>query len=153
MAVFEEVYWISQEFQVKGINSPAVQLLGLHAFTADGRGSIPVQGTKILQRAWHGQTRIEKNSKWDCMDFIDYLGGGTFFSWTRCMYRPFMRDVDRLQGQVRNEFWARSLIWEWCPRPHQSRVGGKVPWYSPSPRASGTFGSKTGRPRPYGVAT
>ena len=60
MKVFEEVYWISQEFQVKGINSPAVQWLGLHAFTADGQGSIPVQGTKILQRAWHGQTRKKK---------------------------------------------------------------------------------------------
>ena len=30
-------------------NSLVVQWLGLHAFTAKGRGSIPVLGTKILQ--------------------------------------------------------------------------------------------------------
>ena len=30
-------------------NSLAVQWLGLHAFTAEGAGSIPDQGTKILQ--------------------------------------------------------------------------------------------------------
>ena len=30
-------------------NSPVVQWSGLHAFTAKGAGSIPGQGTKILQ--------------------------------------------------------------------------------------------------------
>ena len=30
----------------------------------------------------HGMAKQEKkkNSKWDCMEFVDYLGGGTFFS-------------------------------------------------------------------------
>ena len=30
-----------------------VQWLGLWVFTAKGTGSIPVQGTKILQATWH----------------------------------------------------------------------------------------------------
>ena len=38
-------------------NSLAVQWLGLCAFTAKGLGSIPVQGTKIPQAAWHGQKK------------------------------------------------------------------------------------------------
>ena len=36
-------------------NSLVVQWLGLHAFTAKGRGSIPVLGTKILQATWCSQ--------------------------------------------------------------------------------------------------
>ena len=36
-------------------NSLSVQWLGLHAPTAGGMGSIPGQGTKILQAVQHGQ--------------------------------------------------------------------------------------------------
>ena len=36
-------------------NSLVVQWLGHHAFTAEGRGSIPVLGTKILQATWCSQ--------------------------------------------------------------------------------------------------
>ena len=36
-------------------NSLVVQRLGLGAFTARGRGSIPGRGTKILQAVQHGQ--------------------------------------------------------------------------------------------------
>ena len=36
-------------------NSLVVQWLGLHAFTAEGVGSIPDQGTKIPQGGWQGQ--------------------------------------------------------------------------------------------------
>ena len=39
-------------------NSPVVQRLGLHAFTAMGQGSIPSQGTKIPQA-----TQAAKNKK------------------------------------------------------------------------------------------
>ena len=38
-------------------NSLVVQWLGLLAFTAEGTGSIPGQGTKIPQDAWHGQKK------------------------------------------------------------------------------------------------
>ena len=40
-------------------NSLVVQWLGLCAFTAMGLGSIPGQGMKILQAAWHSQ-KIKK---------------------------------------------------------------------------------------------
>ena len=40
-----------------GRNSLAVQWLGLCAFTAVGPGSIPSQGTKILQAMQHGQKK------------------------------------------------------------------------------------------------
>ena len=36
-------------------NSLTVQQLGLCAFTAEGLGSYPGQGTKIPQAAWHSQ--------------------------------------------------------------------------------------------------
>ena len=36
-------------------NSLAVQWLGLHAFTAEGPGSISGRGTKISQAVWHGK--------------------------------------------------------------------------------------------------
>ena len=38
-------------------NSLAVQWLGLSAFTAEGPGSIPGQGTSILQAARHSQKK------------------------------------------------------------------------------------------------
>ena len=43
-------------------NSLVVQWLGLHAFTAEGLGSIPNQ--EILQAMWHGKKRtlIKKNN-------------------------------------------------------------------------------------------
>ena len=39
-----------------GGNSLVVQWLGLCAFSAEGQGSIPGQGTKIPQAIWHSQT-------------------------------------------------------------------------------------------------
>ena len=44
-------------------NSLAAQWLGLHAFTAEGAGSIPGWGTKILQAVQHGQSPPKNNSK------------------------------------------------------------------------------------------
>ena len=41
-------------------NSLVVQWLGLHALTAEGLGSIPGQGTKILQAAQHNQKKKKK---------------------------------------------------------------------------------------------
>ena len=38
-------------------NSPAVQWLGFHAFTADGMDSIPGWGTKILKTVQCGQRK------------------------------------------------------------------------------------------------
>ena len=38
-------------------NFLAVQWLGLLAFTAEGSGSVPGQGTKILQAMWHSQKK------------------------------------------------------------------------------------------------
>ena len=43
-------------FFLKG-NSLVVQWLGLCAFIAKSPGSIPAQGTKIPQAAWHGQKK------------------------------------------------------------------------------------------------
>ena len=40
-------------------NSLSDQWLGLSTFTAKGLGSIPGQGTKILQAAWHGQKKTK----------------------------------------------------------------------------------------------
>ena len=44
-------------------NSLAVQWLGLPAFTAEGLGSVPSQGTKILQATWHSQKQKQKQNK------------------------------------------------------------------------------------------
>ena len=41
-------------------NSLVVQWLGLCAFTAEGQGSVPGQGTKIPQAKWHGQKKKKK---------------------------------------------------------------------------------------------
>ena len=49
-------------------NSPAVQGLGLGAFTAEGAGSIPGHGTKIPQAAWHGQKTKQNIKLTDCCD-------------------------------------------------------------------------------------
>ena len=38
-------------------NSPVVQWLGLHAFTAKGMGLIPGRGAKIPQAKWCGQKK------------------------------------------------------------------------------------------------
>ena len=43
--------------------SLAVQWLGPGAFTAVVLGSVPGWGTKILQAAWHGQKKKEKEEK------------------------------------------------------------------------------------------
>ena len=42
-------------------NSLAVQWLGLHAFTAEGPGSVPGRGTKIPQTAWQSQEKKKKS--------------------------------------------------------------------------------------------
>ena len=52
-------------------NSLVVHWLGLHASIAGGMGLIPGRGTKILQSAWHGQKKKEKES--DNFWCIDYL--------------------------------------------------------------------------------
>ena len=57
-------------------NSLVVQWLGLQAFTAEGLGSIPVLGTKILQAAWQ---KKKKNHK----EFISYVLN--MWSLFRCM--------------------------------------------------------------------
>ena len=49
--------------KMKTGNSLEVQWLGLHTFTAEGVGSIPGQGTKILQAAWCGQKIKNQNNK------------------------------------------------------------------------------------------
>ena len=43
-------------------NFLAVQWLGMHAFTAEGTGSVPGQGTKILQAVQCGQKKNCFNS-------------------------------------------------------------------------------------------
>ena len=45
-------------------NSLVVQWLGLCAFTAEGLGSIPGQGTKIPQATWHSQRIKKKNRRY-----------------------------------------------------------------------------------------
>ena len=52
---------IIREMQIKTTrrgNSLVVQWLGLRAFTAEGAGSIPVQGIKIPQTAQRGQKKL-----------------------------------------------------------------------------------------------
>ena len=49
-------------------NSLEVQWLGLHVLTAEVSGSIPGQGTKIPQAAWHGQ----KTQKGFCIWISNY---------------------------------------------------------------------------------
>ena len=36
--------------------------MGLCAFTAEGQGSVPGQGTKIPQAKWHGQKKKKKKN-------------------------------------------------------------------------------------------
>ena len=48
-----------QPFEKNGI-SLAVQQLRLYTSTAEGRGSIPGWGTKILHVAWHSQKKKKK---------------------------------------------------------------------------------------------
>ena len=43
--------------------SLAVQWLGLCTFTAEGKGSIPGAGTKILQAAWCGKKTNKQTKK------------------------------------------------------------------------------------------
>ena len=47
------------ERKQKDRNSLVLQWLGLGTFIVKGPGSVPCQGTKILQAAWYGQK--EKN--------------------------------------------------------------------------------------------
>ena len=41
-------------------SSLAAQLLGFCTFIAEGSGSIPGQGTKVLQSPWHGKKKKKK---------------------------------------------------------------------------------------------
>ena len=57
--------------KVNGGNSLAVQWLKLHVSTAGGPGSIPGQGTNILQAAWchqkkKGKKKVNRNRNLDC---------------------------------------------------------------------------------------
>ena len=49
------------KIQVQG-NSLADQRLGLHAFTAEGPGSIPGQGTEIPQATWGSKKKKKKKN-------------------------------------------------------------------------------------------
>ena len=49
-------------YQEHLVNPLAVQWLGLCAFTAEGPGSIRVQGTKIPQATQRGQKKRERNT-------------------------------------------------------------------------------------------
>ena len=63
------------------LNALATQRSGLHAATAGGTGSIPVQGTRILHATQHGQKKKKEAcaslytptpicaSPWCCSDF------------------------------------------------------------------------------------
>ena len=51
-----------QKREARHGSSLVVQWLGLCALTAEGPGSIPGQGTKIPQAAWHSQN---KKKKWE----------------------------------------------------------------------------------------
>ena len=44
-------------------NSLAVQWLGLHAFTAEGEGSIPGWGTRVPKAAWCRKKKKPKHNK------------------------------------------------------------------------------------------
>ena len=49
-------------FKIQALGtSLAVQWLGLCAFTAEGAGSIPGWGTKVLQATWHGHKKQKQN--------------------------------------------------------------------------------------------
>ena len=54
---------------VLGIPILAVQWLEPGACTAKGLGSVPRQGTKILQVAWHGQKKSLSKSQMVKRDF------------------------------------------------------------------------------------
>ena len=52
-----------------------VHWLRLHASAAEGTGSIPGQGTKILQAVWYGQEQKQSEkteTKEICENFIHY---------------------------------------------------------------------------------
>ena len=60
--VFSEQFYTQDKLMFKNEskgNSLAVQWLGLCALTAQGVGSIPGWGTKILQTAWCGKRERE----------------------------------------------------------------------------------------------
>ena len=55
-------------------NSHVVQWLGLSASITVGRGSIPGQGIKITQAAWHGQKKkVPPLNKGNSKEFVDTL--------------------------------------------------------------------------------
>ena len=56
---WDENWTKGNELCRKTSNSLVVRWLGLHTFTAEGVGSIPGQGTKILQVMWHGQNKTK----------------------------------------------------------------------------------------------
>ena len=52
-----------QTFKLFAGNSLGVQWLGLHAYTAEGLGSIPGRGVKILRATWHGHQKKKKKKR------------------------------------------------------------------------------------------
>ena len=54
---------LSSILKKRGGNSPEVQWLRLHAFIAEGVGSIPGRVTKIPQAAWYSQKINPKKTK------------------------------------------------------------------------------------------
>ena len=60
--------------------SLAVQWLGLCTFTAEGPGSTPAWGTKILQAAWTGQKKKKKKTHNTSKDLLYITGNSTQYS-------------------------------------------------------------------------
>ena len=63
-----------------------VQWLGLHAFTAKGKGSIPGWGTKISQAAWCGQK--ERKKYFYCFGVLSCLVVSDSFATPWTIYSP-----------------------------------------------------------------
>ena len=61
-------------------NSPVVQWLGFHAFTAEGPGSNPGRETKILQVVWCRERKKErKGEKKECsLSILFFFSGNNF---------------------------------------------------------------------------
>ena len=57
LKLHSETYWL---YDLKG-NSLVVQCLGLHAFTAEGIGSIPGQRIKFPPAMWHSKKKKKKS--------------------------------------------------------------------------------------------
>ena len=76
-------------------NSLAVQWLGLRTFIAKGPGSIPGQGTRIPQDAWHSQKK--KNCHYPVIKSL----------WGASLVAQWLRICLPMQGTR-----VRALVWE-----------------------------------------